>query len=506
MERDHHTHVVYLRIAVASFSHETCTFCPNITTLKAWEEGGMLTGPDVLDYIGRGRSFITGYKEVVEAQEDMELVGILRPGRPRTVGMGSWLTTEAFEVIANRIVDAIRDQGPFNGVLLSLHGGMAVTNVPRPEAELCRRVRTVVGYDVPIMVTLDLHACEDQELANAADAVFILKTYPHLDGHEIGVIAAQCMVATLKDEFKPVMACRKPKVISASVYQASEYHPMKSVYDRCREWEAKGVYCASVAPGFAYADVPDAGASVFVVANGDRPLAEEAAQDISDLVWELREDLTRPLPGAREGVAKVIRMVEEGTRPVIIAYHDDRLGDGTHVFKELLEQGAKNFCTTSIADPEVLFGLKREHEVGDEVTVSIGGWVHPISGEPVKVTGVIEWLGPADWTETGPMGRGAVRHDDLVCSLDLGENRHVVISRRLRAPMSADPLKAIGLDVDSFDIVEIKSRVHHKAFWDTWGEVDYPVDPPGTTPADLTTLDYKHMPWDMYPVGEKFRK
>ncbi len=103
------------------------------------------------------------------------------------------------------------------------------------------------------------------------------------------------------------------------------------------------------------------------------------------------------------------------------------------------------------------------------------------------------------------MGRGAERHDDLVASLDLGENRHVVISERLRAPMSADPLKAIGLDVDSFDIVEIKSRVHHKAFWDTWSAVDYPVDPPGTTPADLSTLEFRHLPRDIYPIGEKWK-
>ena len=192
----------------------------------------MRTGKDVLDYSGRGKSYITGYIEAMEDQDDMELVGILRPGRPRTVGMGSWLTTEAFEVIADRIAHGIRDQGPFDGVLLALHGGMAVTNIPRPEAELCRRVRAVVGYDVPIMVTLDLHACEDEELSNACDAVFIIKTYPHLDGHEIGVVAGKCMMETLRGGFKPVMACRKPNVISASVYQASEYHPMKSVYDR----------------------------------------------------------------------------------------------------------------------------------------------------------------------------------------------------------------------------------------------------------------------------------
>ncbi len=494
-----------MRIAVANFSHETVTFCPNITTLEDWERGGIRYGKDALNTEGEGKSYITGYKEVAEKERDVELVGILRAESPATVGMGSWITTEAFDTIADRIVDGIKKAGKIDGVLLALHGAMAVTGVPRPEAELSRRVRKTVGK-IPIMVTLDLHENEDIELANAVDAVFVLKTYPHLDSHEIGMTAAHCMVETVRGKFKPTMAVRKPNIICASVYQASSAHPMKTVYDRCREWERKGVYCASVGPGFAYADVPDVGFSIFVVTNNDHELAEKAAQDLSDLVWSLRGDLTRPLPKAKDGVAKVIEMVKKGTKPVVIAYHNDRLGDGTHILKELIAQGATNFCSTSIADPRVLDMLAKKHKVGDRVTVRIGGWVHPISGEPVEVTGRIEYLGSADWVETGPMGKGAREHDDLVASLNIGNNNHIIISQRLRAPMSADPIKVLGIDVDSLDIVEIKSRVHHKAFWDTWAKVDFPIDPPGTTPADLTTLRYENIPWDIYPVGEKWRK
>jgi microcystin degradation protein MlrC len=150
--------------------------------------------------------------------------------------------------------------------------------------------------------------------------------------------------------------------------------------------------------------------------------------------------------------------------------------------------------------------LAKNHKVGDTVTVTIGGWVHPISGEPVEVTGKIEYLGSADWTETGPMGRGARKHDDLVASLNIGNNNHIIISRKLRAPMSSDPIKVLSIDVDSLDIVEIKSRVHHKAFWDTWGKVDFPIDPPGTTPANLSILRYENIPWDIYPIGEKWRR
>jgi len=493
-----------MRIAVASFSHETCTFCPNITTLQDWDRGGMLYGNDAIKTEGEGQSYITGYKEAAAKEKDVELVGILRARGPATVGMGSWLTTEAFDVIADRICDGLKKAGKLDGVLLALHGAMAVTGVPRPEAELCRRVRKVVGR-VPIMVTLDLHANEDIELAHAADGVFILKTYPHLDGHQIGIIAGECMIKTIRGEFKPTMAVRKPGVISASVYQASEYYPMKKVYDRCKWWEKNGVYCASVAPGFAYSDVPDVGASVFVVANNNHSLAEEAAQDLSDLIWALRDDLTRPLPKAKEGVANVVKMVSQGIKPIVIAYHDDRLGDGTHIVKELIEQGAKNFLA-SVADPKVLTMLEEKHKVGDTVTVTIGGWVHPISGAPVTIAGKIEYLGPTEWVETGPMGRGAHRRERLVASLNLSNNNHVIISERLRAPTSADAFKVLGINMDSLDIVEIKQRVHHKAYWDTWSKVDYPIDPPGTTPADLSTLHYENVPWNLYPIGEKWRK
>jgi microcystin degradation protein MlrC len=325
-----------------------------------------------------------------------------------------------------------------------------------------------------------------------------------LDSHEIGLKAAKCIIETIRGNFVPTMAFRKPKIVSASVFQASEFHPMKKVYDRCREWEEKGIYCASVAPGFAYADVPDVGASVFVVANDDMKLADEAAQDIHDLMWSLKEDLTKELPDAKKGVSEVIKMVKEGVNNIVISYHDDRLGDGTHVLRELIDQDAKNWISTCIADPAVLHKLRKENEVGDDVTVSIGGWLDPISGNPVEVTGRIEYLGSLDWTETGPMGKGAEKHFDLISLLDLGDNRYVLITESLTAPMSSDPLKALGLDLDNFNIVVLKDRVHHRAWWDTWSDVDYPVDPPGLGPANLSLLDYKYIPWDLYPIGGKY--
>jgi microcystin degradation protein MlrC len=491
------------RIAVASFSHETLTFCPELTDLEAWEGSDIKYGPKTLNTQGEGKTYITGFKEATENHDDIELIGILRTGWPKTTGYGSWISLEAFDTILSRIISRLEELKIVDGVYLALHGAMAVKNIPRPEAEIVRQVRKVVG-DVPIMVTFDLHANEDIEIVNAADAVFVLKTYPHLDSHDIGYKAGECMLMTLRGEFTPVMAFKKPKIVSASIFQASEFPPMQTIYNRCREWESKGVYCASIAPGFAYADVPDLGASIFVVTNNDQELAEKCAQDLNDLMWSLRNELTKKLPGAKDGVAEVMKMVEAGKKPVVIAYHDDRLGDGTHVLRELLDQGASNWCSTSIADPEVLKALVINNKVGDLVDLQIGGWLHKISGDQVFIKGKIEYLGELEWIETGPMGEGAIRKLDMVACLGLGDNRHVIITERLFAPMSSDPLKGIGLDMNSLDIVVIKSRIHHKAYWDTWSAVDFPVDPPGLGPADLSKLEYKYLPWDIYPIGKKY--
>ena len=69
---------------------------------------------------------------------------------------------------------------PVDGVYQALHGAAAVRNVPRPEAEIARRFREVVGPDVPIVGTFDLHANEDTFL-DYADGSFVTKRYPHYD-------------------------------------------------------------------------------------------------------------------------------------------------------------------------------------------------------------------------------------------------------------------------------------------------------------------------------------
>ncbi|MFQ5824362.1 MAG: M81 family metallopeptidase [bacterium] len=474
-----------IKIAVARFSHETCTFCPNPTTIEDWE----YYGPPTRDILTSNRGYIGGFKTMCEEFGGIELVGILSPRGARGGSSGSWITKEAFDKYTGLIVDDLKKAGHLDGVFLSLHGAMAVTDVPKPEAEIVRRVRKVVG-DIPIMVTLDLHANEDHELSDAADAVFIVKRYPHYDAAMQGERAARVMIKTIRGRYKPTMATRKPGVITPSVFQGTGVPPAMDIMERARRWECRyrDVY-VSVAFGFAYADVPEVGATVMVVTNNDQDLANRIADDMSNYIWRMRKEFAgKKLPKTKEGVALAIAAAKAGKTPVIIADHSDRTGGSTHILEELIKQGAKNFCITTLRDEKAIEKLIATAKVGDTVNLEVGGYSDKFAGNPVKISGKLSFL--------GEYGR------DGVAVLSFGDNNHVILTQHLMQVTNTNIFTPLGIDFDSLDIIVLKSRVHfRRGYYETGvaGAI-FEVDAPGWGPADLTTLPYKNIPKDIYPI------
>ena len=473
-----------MKIAVARFSHETCTFCPRPTTIEDWE----FYGPPTRDLFTSDRGYIGGFKNMCEELGGVELIGILSPRGARGGSSGSWITREAFDKYSDLIVEDLKQAGNLDGVFLALHGAMAVTGIPKPEAELVRRVRETVG-GIPIMVTLDLHANEDHELSDAADAVFIIKRYPHYDSALQGERAARVMIRTIRGEYKPVMTTRKPGVITPSVYQGTGVSPSMEIMERARRWENQNrdVY-VSVAYGFAYADVPDVGATVMVVTNNDLGLADRIADDMSDYIWRRREVFAgKMLPKTKEGVALAIEAAKDGKTPVVIADHSDRTGGSTHILEELINQGAKNFCITTLRDEKAIEKIKNEAKVGDSISVDLGGYSDKFAGNPVRVDGKVTFLG--DYAS------------GTVAVLLLGENNHVILTPELNQVTDTGIFEPLGIDFYTLDIVVLKSRVHFRRGYhetDIAGAI-FEVDAPGWGPSDLTVLPYENIPKDIYP-------
>ncbi|MFQ5602071.1 MAG: M81 family metallopeptidase [bacterium] len=474
-----------IRIAVARFSHETCTFCPKPTTVADWE----YYGPPTREILNSNRGYIGGFKSFCDEMGGVELVPILSPRGARGGSSGSWITKKAFDKYTGLIAEDIQAAGELDGVFLSLHGAMAVTDVPKPEAEIVRRVRKVVG-DIPIMITLDLHANEDHELSDAADAVFIVKRYPHYDATLQGERAARVMLKTIRGTYKPVMATRKPGVITPSVFQGTGVSPAMDIMERARRWECRerDVY-VSVAFGFAYADVPEVGATVMVVANDSLKLAEKIADDMSDYIWRMRKEFAgKKLPKPREGVARALSAVKAGRAPVVIADHSDRTGGSTHILQELIQQGARNFCIATLRDEKAIEKLQATAKVGHKVSLALGGYSDKFAGNPVQVEGTLTYL--------GQYGR------DATAVLKIGENNYVILTEHLRQVTDTNIFAPLGIDFEKLELIVLKSRVHFRRGYHETGIAGaiIEIDAPGWGPADLTTLPFKNIPKDIYPV------
>lgn len=479
-----------IRIAVATFSHETCTFCPQPTGVAEWEYyGPPMRGEEVL---GQGE-YIGGFVAAAHEYDGVELIGIYSPREAKGGSSGSWVTEEAFDKYTNGMAEDLKHAGHLDGVYLALHGAMAVTGVLKPEAEIVRRVRRAVGQ-IPIFVTLDLHANEDHELSDAANAVFIIKRYPHYDMAPQGERAARIMIRTIRGAYRPVMATRKPGIITPSVFQGTDMSPAMDIMERARKWEdrTKDAF-VSVAFGFAYADVPDVGATVMVVTNNNQKLADQIADDMSGYIWRIREQFAgKKLPKTKEGVAKAIAAAKEGKKPVVIADHSDRTGNSTHILGELMRQGGKNFCITTLADEKAVNEIAAKAKVGDTVTVNVGGYVDQYSGNPVKITGKVDFL-------------GRYERFDKVVVLHFGDNNRVILTPLLHEATDTSIFPPLGINLAELDIIVLKSRVHFRRGYYENGLAGaiFEVDAPGLGPADLSTIPYKNIPKDLYPLVKR---
>jgi len=74
---------------------------------------------------------------------------------------------------------------------LDLHGAGVAECADDAEGELLARVRAVVGPEMIIIATLDLHANVTERMLALTNAMTAYRTYPHVDMRETGVRAGR---------------------------------------------------------------------------------------------------------------------------------------------------------------------------------------------------------------------------------------------------------------------------------------------------------------------------
>jgi len=481
------------RIGIVSFMHETCTFCPEPATLEDW----LATGPPTNRFLGETTGYIGGFEARMEAYGGVDLIAITSPaGMPVGSTSRSWNLPEVWTYFTDLIISDLKEKGPFDGVLVALHGAMAVVGVARPEAELLRMIRQAVGPNVVIMVTLDLHANVDAKLVadDAADAVFSVKRFPHYDVTLTGQQAADVMIRALQGTYIPVVATRKPGIITPSIFQSTAHFPAREIMERARRWENReeDVY-VSVNFGFAYADVPDNGASIFVVTNNDPELANRIADDMNEYFWRHREAFVfQEIYNTEDGVRRILQAVEAGRTPVVVADGSDRTGGATWITNELIRQGASNFSIGTLTDEAFFQTIKSKGlEPGARIgPIRLGGTTDVFAGEPVELSeATIEFM------------------DERHLVLLFGNNNRIVVTPVLRQIIYPGWHAEVGINFEELDIVVHKTRVHFlRGYYETGiAGGNYPgtivkIDVPGWGPADIRKINFVNGGQYLYPL------
>jgi microcystin degradation protein MlrC len=482
------------RVAVIRYQHETCTFCPGgDTEIEDWTRiRPVLQGDEVLD----SGPYIRGFVKQSREFDDMELVGITSPFLVFGGSSRSWNSLESFEHFMGLILEDLHSKMPVDGVYLSLHGALAVRDIPRPEAEIARRVRGLVGPEVPIVATFDLHGNEDEEFLKWADGAFVVKRYPHYDSYIQGERASRFLRLVMKGDYIPTTATRKPPIITATVLQWTGRSPSMDIMERARRWEARipGVY-VNVFYGYPWSDVLDVGAAVHVITHNDQALADRIADDMSDFFWQCRKEFAHgdfPMPD--EAVARTTLAVAEGQVPVVLADYSDRMGDATWVLQELIEKQVGGVLYACLRDEHVLSVLSdREAEAGDPFDMKVGGFTGEQAGNPVRIQGTIRYFGSA-WSY------------DRVAAIECGQGNMIIITPAYEQVTTVDRLKIGPIEPDAFDVFVLKSRIHFRRGFDEtgYGRTIIVVDSPGpwVGTTRLDALDYQFAPIDkLYPFG-----
>lgn len=477
-----------IRIAVASFAMETCTFCPRKTDIEHFEYyGPPVTGPAVLK-IGRDTK---GFVQAINEYQNVEIIGVYAVRDPLGGSMGSWVTAQAFEKYVTEIVDRLSNIKDLDAVYLPLHGAMAVEGIARPEAELVKRIKDKLG-NIPVAVTLDLHANEDAELAKYADIILIVKRFPHYDFALMGERAARLLVRMVKGSYKPVIESRRPNVAFATVYGGTHQGVPRDMMERARRWENRRTdVFVSIAMGFPFADVPDMGMSVFVMTNNNSKLAKEIADDINQFIIAGREKFEYDIPKLSEGVDQGLAFLQKNTGPIVLANLSDRLGDATHILGELIARKQYNFVVATIADGEAIDLIKTSKTVGDEVTITLGGHTSELAGKPATIAGKVSFIGKYNIGGNVP--------SDLV-AITFGNNNWVLLTPTRYQVTTRSILDHANIPVESIDIFVVKSRNHFRRGFMETGLAKFAVviDAPGHGPADIGQLDFKNLPIGTY--------
>ncbi|MCY1667041.1 M81 family metallopeptidase [Rhizobium sp. SL86] len=295
---------------------------------------------------------------------------------------GGPVARHTYEAFKAEFLDLLKASLPLDGLYLAMHGAMNVEGMDDAEGDWISAARAVVGPDVPVAASYDLHGNVTQKIIDQLDIFAGYRTAPHIDVRETMVRAWSMLVKTLTTDAKPGVAWAPVPVLLPGERTSTEDEPARGLYAKLPDHDAvDGIWDANLMVGYVWADEPR-GTACAVVTATDKTAAKRAAEAIAQSYWDARNDFQfGPVTASLDAVLDLAEKAE--TRPVILADSGDNptgggVGDRADVLKALIERGFQGAVIGGITDrPAVETCFKAG--VGARLRLKIGGSLDPNS-------------------------------------------------------------------------------------------------------------------------------
>jgi microcystin degradation protein MlrC len=481
------------RIAVGGFQHETNCFVPVLTDFEYFASVGdrpaLCVGNDVLRNLPNRAFAMSGF--LADMADRHQLAPLLWTSG----GAGGYVTDDAYERIAGEMLRRLSEALPVDAVYLDLHGAMCSQSFEDGEGELLRRVRRVIGPDVPVVISLDYHVNLTRTMAEATDGMAVYHTYPHVDRAQTGSRAARILTTVLQRGRPGARAYRKLPFLLPLNFQCTLVQPSKGIVEKSAEGEGGEVLNLCYGAGFPPSDLHDCGPGV--VAHGYSQAAVDAAADaLTRHIAALESSFAEPLLSPDDAIRQAMEIGRRASRPVVIADTQDNpgcggTGDTTGMLEALVRNRAERAALCVLTDPNAAAAAHAAGR-GAEITLRVGGCtplpdVAPFHGA-FRVTGLSE----GRFLCKGPCVGGREANLGPTALLTIGGVSIVVAAKRMQA-YDLEIFRHIGVEPTQQKILVVKSTCHFRADFEPIAERVLIAVAPGAHLVDARLYPYKHL-------------
>ncbi|AGT07290.1 M81 family metallopeptidase [Paracoccus aminophilus] len=495
-------------VLTAEFMHESNTFSRYRTDLPQFQVDALHYGEAAFAARGAANTELAGFLDVAGPAGWRVIHAISAHAVP-----GGQVTQAAYDHIAGVILDKARaHQGQLDGVLLGLHGSMVPEFCQDGEGHLLGLLREVLGDEIPIAVTLDLHAMVSEEMVERAQIFVSYKTYPHVDMRETGTHAARLLDRAMKGEIAPRTARAHVPMLDEANSGRSDIPETFALYQRASAAEASGLLAVSVNAAFTGADVACAGPTVLATYDRRDPTqqaeAEALVEDLAAQIWDGRLKKRNVFIEVDEAAAEALGWT--GEKPLVIADYADNpgagsYGDSTALLSGLMAAGVTGAVFTPMIDPEAAAELHR-HREGETVTLHIGGKGDPrFGGGPIEVTGVIRHLSDGAYTGDGPIQGGLAHSFGPTAVLDLGGIEVLIVSEAQQM-VDLQQLRAFGIEPTQRRVLALKSMQHFRAAFEPIAGKVIICDAGALATPRAERRPYLRAPRPLWPLDRDFER